>query len=127
MKLPPKERLSSLAVVIALAAVLMVLAVLQYRWSGEVSEASTLRMEAALHSSLLGWRQDLYRELAQSGDAFQFFGAASSKATLAEAAQRYREASSGGRSSGAGEGRIRLPGGSGGRSLGGKIVPCRRG
>ena len=92
MKLPPKERLSSLAVVIALAAVLIVLGVLQYRWSVEVSEASALRMQATLHSSLLSWRQDLYHELAQAGDAFQFFGAADSKAPLAEAAQRYREA-----------------------------------
>jgi signal transduction histidine kinase len=71
---------------------LIVLGALQYRWSGEVSEASALRMQAALHSSLLSWRQDLYRELAQAGDAFQFLGAGDSKATLAEAAQRYREA-----------------------------------
>lgn len=52
-------------VVLALAAVLVSLAVLQYRWSGEVSVATTQRMQAALHSSLNSFRQDLSRELSE--------------------------------------------------------------
>ncbi len=92
MKLPPKERLTSLAAVMALAAVLVVLGVLQYRWSREISEATTIRMQVSLHTSLLNWRQDLYRELAQAGDAFQFPATGDDKATLAEAARRYHDA-----------------------------------
>lgn len=54
-----------LLVVLALAAVLTSLAILQYRWSGEVSVATTQRMQASLHSSLNGFRQDLSRELSE--------------------------------------------------------------
>jgi signal transduction histidine kinase len=71
MKLPRKERVSSAVVVIALAGVLAVLAVLQYRWSREVSEAASDRMKANLQTSMVGMRQDLYRELSALGMAFQ--------------------------------------------------------
>ena len=63
MKLPPKECVYSVAIVIALAAVLLVLAVVQYRWSSQVSEVAGVRMKANLQASLMGFRQDLYREL----------------------------------------------------------------
>ena len=64
MKLPLKERVFLSGVVIALAAVLAVLAVLQYRWAREVSDATSTRLQANLQSSMMGWRDDLYRELA---------------------------------------------------------------
>lgn len=63
LKLPVKEYVSSAAIVIALAAVLLVLAVLQYRWSSQVTEVARVRMRANLQASLMGFRQDLYREL----------------------------------------------------------------
>ncbi|HEV2988788.1 MAG TPA: HAMP domain-containing sensor histidine kinase [Candidatus Angelobacter sp.] len=63
MKLPSRERFLSAAVIVALTAVLVVLAALQYRWSRDVSEAAASRMETALRSSMSGFRQDLYREL----------------------------------------------------------------
>jgi signal transduction histidine kinase len=50
-------------VIVALTLVLVVLAALQYRWSRDVSEAAASRMETSLHSSMLGFRQDLYHEL----------------------------------------------------------------
>lgn len=71
MKLPLKERLSSSAIVIALAGILGVLGVLQYRWSREVSEAASDRMRAGLQNSMIGMRQDLYRELSGLAMAFQ--------------------------------------------------------
>jgi len=40
VKLPLKERVSFAAIVIALAAVLLVLAMVQYRWSTQVSEVA---------------------------------------------------------------------------------------
>ncbi len=58
-----KERLLRWVAVPALAAVLAGLAVLQYRWSGQVSEATLAQMQSNLHISLMGFRQDFAREL----------------------------------------------------------------
>jgi signal transduction histidine kinase len=71
MKLPSKERFLSTAVIVALTAVLVVLAVLQYRWSKEVSEATATRMEQALQTSMKGFRGDVNRELSNLCFAFQ--------------------------------------------------------
>jgi signal transduction histidine kinase len=64
MKSFGKARFSWSAVVAGLAVILIVLAVLEYRWSKDVSEAASLRMHASLQSSVMAFRQDLYRELA---------------------------------------------------------------
>ena len=47
----------------AMAAVLVGLAVLQYRWSGQVSDATRAQMLANLHMSLMSFRQDFGHEL----------------------------------------------------------------
>ncbi|HKE30709.1 MAG TPA: HAMP domain-containing sensor histidine kinase [Candidatus Angelobacter sp.] len=75
MKLPLKERVLLSGVAIALAAVLISLAVLQYRWAREVSDAANTRLQANLQSSMLGWHDDLYRELAGVFSALQASGA----------------------------------------------------
>jgi len=64
MNSPFKEKALTWVVPIALACVLVALAVMQYRWSGEVSEAARTRMQASLQMSLMNVRQDLTRELA---------------------------------------------------------------
>src|SRR5580658_9467518 len=64
MKLELKSRVTSWGLPIALAAVLLTLAVMQYRWSAEVSNASRARMRSNLQNSLMSVRQDLTRELA---------------------------------------------------------------
>ena len=46
-----------------MAAVLVGLAVLQYRWSGQVSDATLSQMLANLHTSLASFRQDFNHEL----------------------------------------------------------------
>lgn len=46
-----------------MAAVLAGLAVLQYRWTGQVSDATRTQMLSNLHVSLMSFRQDLSREL----------------------------------------------------------------
>jgi signal transduction histidine kinase len=51
------------AIVIALGAILVVLAVLQYRWSNQVSEAESDRMKASLRIASTQFRQDFIREL----------------------------------------------------------------
>ena len=63
MKSLSRERLFLSLVVFVLTAVLVTLAVLQYHWSNEVSKATSARLQANLHDSLISWREDLYREL----------------------------------------------------------------
>jgi signal transduction histidine kinase len=58
-----KERLLQWIVVPILAAVLIGLAILQYRWSGQLSAATRTQMESSLHTAVLGFRQDFSREL----------------------------------------------------------------
>lgn len=71
MKLPFKERVFLSVVVAILAVVLVALAVLQYHWSQAVSAAASVRLQANLESSMLGWRDDFYRELTSVFAALQ--------------------------------------------------------
>src|SRR5258708_2632502 len=64
MKPATKERLFLWGAAPLLAAGLGLLAVLQYHWSVEVSAATRSQMQSNLHIALLGFRQDLARELA---------------------------------------------------------------
>jgi signal transduction histidine kinase len=64
MKLQLGDRLFSGAVVLVMTAVLVTLAVLQYRWSNQVSEATSERMEVDLESTMMRLRDDFYREIA---------------------------------------------------------------
>ncbi len=65
-----KRAFLRLSVVGFLAAVLVLLAVLQYRWSLEISRAERTRIEASLNTSVNQFRQEFYRELAQVTTAF---------------------------------------------------------
>src|SRR6267154_2510133 len=58
-----KERFLRWVAIPAMAAVLVGLAVLQYRWSGQVSDATRAQMLSNLQVSLMSFRQDLAREL----------------------------------------------------------------
>ena len=71
MKLASRPSLFSAAVVSLLALVLAGLAVLQYRWSGQVSEAEHVRMRAGLETSIRHFREDFRRELSHLCAAFQ--------------------------------------------------------
>ncbi len=62
--MPWKERLQGYVVVLALTAVLIVLAVMQYRWSREISQADSERMEQDLEFTMMRWRDDLYHDIA---------------------------------------------------------------
>jgi signal transduction histidine kinase len=62
-----KERLFRWIAVPALAGVLALLAVLQYKWSGRVSEATKAQMQSSLQVALMGFRQDFTHELASAG------------------------------------------------------------
>ncbi|HWF37830.1 MAG TPA: HAMP domain-containing sensor histidine kinase [Candidatus Acidoferrales bacterium] len=64
-KLPFKERAISAAVVIPAAIVVVALAFLQYNWSNQVSEATSLRLADSLQMSMINWHLDFFRDFSQ--------------------------------------------------------------
>ncbi len=71
MKLLPKRTISSIILVVLLAAILIALAILQYRWSGQVSEAEHERMHTSLLASMNQFRLQLNDEFRRLGFLFQ--------------------------------------------------------
>lgn len=65
MKVALHERASATALIVATAAVVVVLAVLQFRWSNQVSEATALRLADSLQMSLINWHLDFFRDLSE--------------------------------------------------------------
>ena len=64
-KLPLKERAISAVVVIPAAIIVVALALLQYNWSNQVSEATSLRLADSLQMSMINWHLDLFRDFSQ--------------------------------------------------------------
>ena len=71
MKPALKERFWSSGVIAVMTLVLVALAVLQYRWSGEISDATMVRMRQNLQSSVSSFREDFTRELSATGRSLQ--------------------------------------------------------
>ena len=65
MKMPFKERALSAVVVVPTAIIVIVLAYLQYSWSNQVSEATSLRLADSLQMSMINWHLDLFRDFSQ--------------------------------------------------------------
>lgn len=53
------------AIFVPVALLVTVLAVLQYRWSSQISEATSVRLADSLQMSMINWHQDLFRDLSQ--------------------------------------------------------------
>jgi signal transduction histidine kinase len=64
-RLPLKERAISAVVVIPAAIIVVALALLQYSWSNQVSEATSLRLADSLQMSMINWHLDLFRDFSQ--------------------------------------------------------------
>ncbi|HKS75001.1 MAG TPA: HAMP domain-containing sensor histidine kinase [Terriglobales bacterium] len=62
MKAFSRERAFLTALVTIMLAVLVTLGILQYRWSQQVSEADQTRLGDSLHSLLMDWHLDFFRE-----------------------------------------------------------------
>src|SRR5580692_10391832 len=71
MKLPFKERSISTAVVIPSAIIVAALAVLQYRWSTRISEATAVRLADSLQMSMMNWQKDFFRYFSEIGLALR--------------------------------------------------------
>lgn len=89
MTAPPKRPLLQLAVTGILVAVLVSLAVLQYRWSLEISRAERARIEASLNTAVSQFRQEFYRELTQVCTNFHNEPANAPEGFLTSFAERY--------------------------------------
>src|SRR6202167_652401 len=71
MKLPFKERSISTAVVIPSAIIVAALAILQYRWSTRISEATAVRLADSLQMSMMNWQKDFFRYFSEIGLALR--------------------------------------------------------
>ncbi|HET7101202.1 MAG TPA: histidine kinase dimerization/phospho-acceptor domain-containing protein, partial [Terriglobia bacterium] len=78
-----------MGLVCALAAILVVLAILQVRGSNQVSQAERERMQANLHTAVTRFRRDFYLELLHVCWAFQTVTPKSDSGTLQAYADRY--------------------------------------
>ena len=70
-KLLSKHNVISIGIVLALVAILVLLAVLQYHWTGQVSQAERERMQASLATATFQFRQDFNAELQQLAFLYQ--------------------------------------------------------
>jgi signal transduction histidine kinase len=61
----------SIGIVLGLTGILATLAVLQYRWSGEISDAERARMQSGLRIATAQFRQEFNADLQQLGQSFQ--------------------------------------------------------
>jgi signal transduction histidine kinase len=61
MKLPIKEREFSTVIIILAVIVVIVLGVLQFRWSNQISEATSIRLADSLQMSMINWHLDFFR------------------------------------------------------------------
>jgi two-component system, OmpR family, sensor histidine kinase SenX3 len=75
----------------ALGLILVVLAALQYHWSGRVSESERERMQATLRTAMNQFREDLHHELAAVGAAFELDQAGVPTGVEEAYAERYQE------------------------------------
>jgi signal transduction histidine kinase len=65
MKLQIKEREFSTVIIILAVLVVIVLGVLQYRWSNQVSEATSIRLADSLQMSMINWHLDFFRAFSE--------------------------------------------------------------
>src|ERR1700730_5997205 len=65
MKLTVRWRASSTAVVIPAVIIVIVLAALKYRWSDQISEATSIRLADSLEMSMINWHLDLFRDFSE--------------------------------------------------------------
>ena len=65
MKFPIKERAFTTVMIVLATIVVIVLAALQYRWSNQVSEATSIRLADSLQMSMINWHLDFFRDFSE--------------------------------------------------------------
>ena len=67
-----KQSLGAIGIIVGLSALLVVLGVLQFRWSNQIRTAELQRKQAALEAGMNGFREDFHRELAGICTSFTY-------------------------------------------------------
>src|SRR5579872_6375747 len=65
MKLMIKERAFTTGMIVLAVLVVIVLGLLQYRWSNQVSEATSIRLADSLQMSMVNWHLDFFRDFSE--------------------------------------------------------------
>ena len=91
MRLPIKERAFTTGMVILATIVVMVLAALQYRWSNQVSEATSIRLADSLQMSMINWHLDFFRDFSEICVAMHADSDADAPDDLTQYARRFAE------------------------------------
>lgn len=91
MRLYLKDRTISTAVVIPSAVIVIALAVLQYRWSARISEATAVRLADSLQMSLMNWQKDFFRYFSEIGLALRIDPVEDAPGDLSQYARRFAE------------------------------------
>ncbi|MGH9342638.1 MAG: sensor histidine kinase [Terriglobia bacterium] len=89
MKFSSRKPALSVGLVCALAGILVALAVLQVRWTGQVSQADAERMQTNLHTAVMRFRRDFRLQLLRICWAFQSPEDGFTQKTLKFYADRY--------------------------------------
>jgi signal transduction histidine kinase len=91
MKLPIKEREFSTVIIILAVIVVIVLGVLQYRWSNQVSEATSIRLADSLQMSMINWHLDFFRVFSEICVAIRVDSDSTSQDDWDQYARRFAE------------------------------------
>src|SRR5712692_5759217 len=91
MKLLIKERAFTTGMILLAAIVVIVLGVLQYRWSNQVSEATSIRLADSLQMSMINWHLDLFRDFSEVCIALRADAEVDAQADWNQYARRFAE------------------------------------
>jgi signal transduction histidine kinase len=91
MKLPIKEREFSTVIIVLAVVVVIVLGVLQYRWSNQVSEATSIRLADSLQMSMINWHLDFFRVFSEICVALRVDPDSSTQDDWSQYARRYAD------------------------------------
>jgi signal transduction histidine kinase len=91
MKISFKEHTISTVVVIPSAIIVVALAVLQYRWSSRVSEATAIRLADSLQMSMMNWQKDFFRCFSEIGQALRIDPIDDQSADVGQYVRRFAE------------------------------------
>ncbi len=91
MKLHIKEREFSTVIIILAVIVVIVLGVLQYRWSDQVSEATSIRLADSLQMSMINWHLDFFRVFSEICVALRVDPESSTPADWDQYARRFAD------------------------------------
>jgi signal transduction histidine kinase len=91
MKLLIKQRAFTTGMIILAVVVVIVLGVLQYRWSNQVSEATGIRLADSLQMSMINWHLDFFRDFSEICIAMRIEPETGARNTWNQYGQRFAE------------------------------------